>query len=151
LPCRNYRESSLSDVLRIYHVHLFELPNAAASVPLRSPLRSALLQNVSRATAWIILAAIVLLTIVPPDLRPITLAPHNVEHAAVFLLGGLAFAVAYRGHALLLSIAALPFCAGLEIAQLFVPGRHARISDFAVDVIAALIGVAAGSIIARKM
>ena len=122
-----------------------------AGVLRRSPLRSALLQNVSRTTAWIILAAIVLLTIVPPGLRPITLAPHNVEHAAVFLLDGLAFAVAYRGRELLLSIVALPLCAGLEMAQLFVPGRHARLSDFVVDFVAALMGIAAGTIIAQKM
>jgi hypothetical protein len=97
------------------------------------------------------LAVIVLLTIVPPGLRPITHVPHNFEHAVVFLLNGLAFAFGYRGRELLLSIAALPLCAGLEIAQVFVPGRHARISDFAVDVIAALIGIAAGTIIAQKM
>jgi VanZ family protein len=97
------------------------------------------------------LAAIVLLTIVPPGLRPITLAPHEVEHAAVFLLDGLAFAFAYRGHALLLSLASAPLCAGLEIAQLFVPGRHARLIDFVVDLIAALMGIAAGTIIAQKM
>jgi VanZ family protein len=97
------------------------------------------------------MAAIVLLTIVPPSLRPITPAPHNVEHAAVFLLDGLALGFAYRGRALQLSIAALPFCGGLEIAQLFIPGRHARISDFVVDVIAALLGIAAGNLIAQKM
>jgi hypothetical protein len=74
------------------------------------------LKNISRATAWIILAAIVLLTMVPPGLRPITLAPHNVEHAAVFLLDGLAFAFAYRGHALLLG------CAGAQ--QLSPPRPH---------------------------
>jgi hypothetical protein len=118
---------------------------------LRGLPRSGLLQNVSRATAWIVLAAIVLLTMVPSNLRPITPAPHSVEHAAVFLLGGLAFAFGYRRRELLLSIAALPLCAGLEIAQLFIPGRHARISDFAVDLIAALMGIVAGSIIARKM
>jgi VanZ family protein len=48
-------------------------------------------------------------------------------------------------------MAALSFCGGLEVAQLFIPGRHARISDFAVDVIAALMGIAAGNLIAQKM
>jgi hypothetical protein len=41
-------------------------------------------------------------------------------------------------------------CAGLEIAQLFVPGRHARLSDFVVDFVAALMGIAAGTIIAIR-
>jgi VanZ family protein len=122
-----------------------------AGVLRRNQPRSALLQNLSRAAAWILMTAIVLLTIVPPSLRPITPAPHNVEHAAAFLLAGLMFAFGYRGRELLLSITALLFCAGLEIGQLFVPGRHARFSDFVVDVIAALMGIAAGNLIAQKM
>src|SRR5580704_5659399 len=109
-----------------------------------------LVQNISRATAWIVLGAIVLLTIVPPSLRTTTPVSHNVEHATIFALDGLAFGIAYRGHALLLSIAALPLCAGLELAQLFVPGRHARISDFVVDAIAALMGIAAAKLCERS-
>jgi hypothetical protein len=61
------------------------------------------------------------------------LPSHNVEHAVAFLLDGLAFAFGYRGRALLLSVASAPLCAGLEIAQLFIPGRHALISVFAVE------------------
>jgi VanZ family protein len=99
--------------------------------------------------AWIVLAAIVLLTIVPPGLRPTTPVPHNIEHALVFALDGLAFRIAYRGHALLLGIVALPLCAGLELVQLFVPGRHARISDFVVDAISALMGIVAARLCER--
>jgi hypothetical protein len=109
-----------------------------------------LVQNISRATAWSVLATIVLLTIVPPGLRPITPMPHNIEHAAIVAVDGLAFGIAYRGHALLLSIAALPLCGGLELAQLFVPGRHARISDFVADAIAALMGIAAAKLCERS-
>jgi VanZ family protein len=108
-----------------------------------------LLQNISRLVAWLILAAIVVLTLVPPELRPTTPVPHNNEHAIIFFLGATAFGFGYPGHELLLSVGALVFCAAIELAQLFVPGRHARLSDFLVDVSAALIGIFVGSIMLR--
>jgi VanZ family protein len=108
------------------------------------------LQNLARAAAWLMLAVIAVLSLVPPTARPITVvAPHTFEHAGIFLLDGLAFGVAYLGHERWLSIGAVAFCGGLELAQLMVPGRHARVSDFVVDVIAACIGVVAGSILMR--
>jgi VanZ family protein len=41
------------------------------------------------------------------------------------------------------------FCAGIELAQLIVPGRHARLSDFFVDAIAICVGIFAGSTLIR--
>jgi hypothetical protein len=38
--------------------------------------------------AWAALSAIVVLTVVPPNLRPTTDAPHDIEHAAAFLITG---------------------------------------------------------------
>ena len=46
-------------------------------------------------------------------------------------------------------IGAVAFCAAIEVAQLMVPGRHARVSDFVVDATAACIGILAGSLLAR--
>jgi VanZ family protein len=96
------------------------------------------------------LSAIVVLTMVPPSLRPITFVPHKIEHAGTFLLAGISFGISYLGRECLLSIAALVFCAAIELAQLCVPGRHARLSDFTVDSIAALMGIFVGSILLRK-
>jgi hypothetical protein len=47
--------------------------------------------------AWSATLAIVVLTVVPPDLRPTTDAPHDVEHSAAFLIVGLLFGLAYTG------------------------------------------------------
>jgi hypothetical protein len=38
---------------------------------------------------WDTLMLIVVLTVVPPDLRPETPTPHGVEHASIFLIAGL--------------------------------------------------------------
>jgi VanZ family protein len=44
----------------------------------------------------------------------------------------------------------LAFSGIVEIAQLWVPGRHARLSDFVIDGVAACIGVAI-AMIAEKL
>ena len=44
---------------------------------------------------------------------------------------------AYFGYA----IALATFAAFVEVVQLFAPGRHARLSDFAIDALAAIIGL----------
>jgi VanZ family protein len=106
-------------------------------------------RNATRAAAWLLLAAIVVLSLVPPAARPTTPAPHDLEHAGIFLLDGAGFGIGYFGFAWRFSIAAVAFCAGIELAQLMVPGRHARISDFIVDAIAACTGILAGTLLAR--
>jgi VanZ family protein len=102
-----------------------------------------------RAVAWLALAAIIFLSLVPPGARPMTFLPHKMEHAGIFLFDGLAFGIAYLGRERLLSVAAVIFCAGIEFAQLMIPGRHARLSDFVVDATAVCAGIFAGSMLAR--
>jgi VanZ family protein len=109
-----------------------------------------LLQNINRTVAWLMLSAIVVLTMVPPGLRPITFLPHKIEHAGIFLVAGISFGIAYLGRECVLSIGAFVFCAAIELAQLYVPGRHARLSDFIVDAVAAVMGVFVGPIVLRK-
>lgn len=110
----------------------------------------AVARHVNHALAWLVLAVIIVLSLVPPGARPATFVPHNIEHASVFLLDGIAFGITYCGHERLLSIGAVIFCAGIELAQLMVPGRHARLSDFVVDAIAICVGIVAGSMLMRK-
>jgi VanZ family protein len=102
-------------------------------------------RKVFQLAAWSGLVAIVVLTMVPPSLRPTTNAPHDVEHAAAFLVVGFLFGLAYAGRERILTIGAVVFCAVVEVLQLYVPGRHARWIDFAVDAAAAVTGVFVGS------
>jgi len=92
--------------------------------------------------AWLLLAIITLLSVVPPGDRPVTPAPHDVEHAAVFAAMGLAFGFGYARRYLLQALGLLGFCAAIELAQLGVPGRHARVSDFVVDALSVSVGIA---------
>jgi VanZ family protein len=101
--------------------------------------------------AWASASAIVVLTVVPPSLRPTTDAPHDVEHAAAFLIVGILFGLAYDGRERILSVGAVVFCAIVEVLQLYVPGRHARWIDFVVDAVAALVGVFVGAFGSRAL
>jgi VanZ family protein len=105
--------------------------------------------SIARLTAWTALAAIVLLTFVPPALRPVSAVPHVLEHFAVFLLVGGAFASGYPRRQLAIAVAAVPMTAVLELLQLFAPGRHARLSDFIINALGACAGVAVVWLIAR--
>jgi len=108
-----------------------------------------LLQNIGRVVAWLALAAIILLSLVPPGGRPTTFVPHKIEHAGIFFADGIAFGFAYLGYEWLLGIGAVIFCAAIELAQLMIPGRHARLSDFFVDAAAVCVGIFAGSTLTR--
>jgi VanZ family protein len=107
------------------------------------------IQNINRVVAWVLLSVIVVLTVVPPGLRPSTFVPHKIEHAAIFLAVGASFGMAYLGRERILSVGAILFCGAIELAQLYVPGRHARVSDFVVDATAAVVGVFMGGILLR--
>jgi VanZ family protein len=100
--------------------------------------------------AWLLLAVVITLSLVPPAWRPVSGLPHDLEHAAIFLAMGLAFARAYPGHRYALALTAIMFVGVLEMLQRIVPGRHARMSDFAVDAASVCIGIAAASLFTRK-
>ena len=95
----------------------------------------------ARLLAWILAGAIVILSIVPPGLRPETPFPHDLEHFGIFWAAGLAFALGYQFWHGLLPALLVFFAGAVEIAQLFVPGRHARLADFIVDALAICCGL----------
>jgi VanZ family protein len=104
------------------------------------------LPPIARVTAWILAATIVVLSIVPPALRPETGAPHSLEHFVIYCLTCAAFARGYNLRRDLLAVLLVIFAGAIEVAQLFVPGRHARLSDFIVDALAGLVGLALASL-----
>lgn len=96
---------------------------------------------VARIVAWIAICGVVILTVVPANDRPTFTEwwlderiEHLVEHFSAFALVAAAFTIGYYRlslHQLLLL--ALLFSAGLELLQIPLPTRHARVSDFIVD------------------
>jgi VanZ family protein len=95
----------------------------------------------ARWVAWAMSVAIVVLTFVPPQLRPMLGIPHALEHFTAFLLLGGALAWAYPHRILGFVLLAVPSIAVLEWSQQFAPGRHARLSDFVINVVAVCVGI----------
>jgi hypothetical protein len=110
---------------------------------------TAAVRIIGRVGGWVLAAAILTLSFVPPTLRPDTGAPHDFEHFAIFCATGITFGVGYGGSRRLMSIALVVFAGAVEFGQLFVPDRHARLSDFVVDAAAACIGVLFAAVAAR--
>jgi VanZ family protein len=103
----------------------------------------------ARIAAWLLAVTVTMLSVVPPWLRPGTDAPHIVEHFAALFVTGLAFGFGYDRRPVVVALALVLFAAAIEIAQIFVPGRHSRLSDFFVDVLAACAGVALAFVASR--
>ena len=95
-----------------------------------------------RLLAWLLAAAVTFATLGPASYRPHAAITHDGEHMLAFLLVGLAFAVAYPMQRRLVAGLSVVLIGLLELLQLFVPGRHARLEDFVVDALSALAGFA---------
>jgi VanZ family protein len=95
---------------------------------------------------WLPVAAIFILSIVPPSLRPV-LGPHTVEHAAAFGIAAICFGVAQRRPLWVLLLASATFACAIEFLQLFVHGRHASLRDLVIDLLAAVAGTILGHLL----
>jgi VanZ family protein len=98
------------------------------------------MKRVFQVLAWVLVFGIVGLSIVPPDYRLITDLPRPFEHLFIFLLAGVAFGLGYPDRYPLQTIALVLFAAAVELVQVWVPGRHARLSDFAAGVVGISLG-----------
>ena len=107
------------------------------------------LTTIIRIVAWSLAATIVILSVVPPGLRLDTGTTHHLEHFIVYWTTGLAFGLGYDCKHNLLALLLVVFSGSVEIMQLFVPGRHARLSDFAIDAVAACVGIFTVSLVNR--
>ena len=107
--------------------------------------------TLSQIGAWLLAGAVALAALGPARYRPRLWITHYGEHALAFILVGLAFALAYPRQRLLVAVMLIVLTGLLELVQLLIPGRHARLNDWLVDVLAALIGVALVAMIDRFM
>jgi VanZ family protein len=95
-----------------------------------------------RLIAWGLAAAVTFASLSPPHYRPHADIGQNGEHALAFILMGLAFGFAYRSNRLLIAALVVVMTGAIEVLQFWAPGRHARMSDFIVDALAAGAGLA---------
>jgi VanZ family protein len=108
-------------------------------------------QIISKASAWTLLITIVILSLVPAHDRPVTALPYSLEHLTIFFAAGVAFGIGYPQRRLFQFVALLAFTAAIELAQLLVPGRHARLSDFLIDAGGVTVGLWIGFLASRKL
>jgi VanZ family protein len=104
-----------------------------------------------RITAWLLVAAVTFATLGPPQYRPHSPLGQDAEHALAFVLVGLAFGAAYPRRRRLTTGLAVLLIGVLELLQLWMPGRHARLQDFVVDALAACAGIAVAAMLDRLM
>jgi VanZ family protein len=85
-----------------------------------------------RVVAWLAVLAIIVLSVVPGDMRPHVLTTDHYEHFAAYFITGSLLGIGYSRPKQVLSIAVmLLLCSGtLEIVQLWIPGRTASVGDF---------------------
>jgi hypothetical protein len=81
---------------------------------------------ITRGLAWFGILAIVILSVVPADVRPTTGAAPGFEHLAAFGLVAGVFAISYRQSLGRLLLMAFLYCGGIELLQVPLPTRHAR-------------------------
>ena len=97
-----------------------------------------------RASRWlapVCLAVIVVLSIVPAEQRPHTGMSGNLEHFLAYAGTGVALVSAIRAHRV--ALATLLLCVlsgGLEIAQIWIPGRSAGLDNWIASSAGALVG-----------
>jgi hypothetical protein len=94
-----------------------------------------------RGLAWFGILAIVILSVVPNTYRPVTGAGHRFEHFAAFALVAGTFAIGYRLAITRLIVWAFLFCGAMELLQLPLATRHARLSDFVIDFFASCFAI----------
>ena len=103
---------------------------------------------VARVLAWIGIIGIIVLSVVPANERPTpaqgwfgALFGNIIEHVAAFALVAGAFAIGYRFSVFRLLTFAFFYCGGIELLQVPLPTRHARVSDFLIDFVGSAVAI----------
>jgi VanZ family protein len=101
--------------------------------------------KIFRGLAWIAVLALAVLSLVPGEFRPhVTTSHYNFEHFAAYFVTSAVFVLAYGRtlRSVLPIVFFLVIYSGLlEIAQLWIPGREARFTDFVASALGALAGI----------
>lgn len=104
-----------------------------------------MIQRVSIAAGWLVLAFIVYATLSPIGDRPV-LTDQKLEHFAAFTLLGFAFGLAYPNRVFLVLIIILGSAFGLEVLQQLTPDRHGRLIDALIKAAGGICGIGLGQI-----
>jgi len=100
-------------------------------------------------SAWLLLAAITLVTLAPIGLRPTTGYSPSIERFIAFGAVGFLFAVAYPRRLWSIVLLLVGAAISLEALQLVSVSRHGRLVDLGVKVLGGGLGVAGGVVVRR--
>jgi VanZ family protein len=94
-----------------------------------------------RRGGWAAVATIMVVSLVPGEMRP-TLFANQLEHYAAYCVAAILLGFGYlrRKQPATIAVLLTLLAATLEIAQLWVPGRMSRIADFAAGALGAWSG-----------
>jgi VanZ family protein len=103
-----------------------------------------MLKSAIRLAGWLLVLAIVVISVVPGRLRPDILGEKHIEHLVAYLGAAtlLSFGYPRRLQLLLIGVLLSACSAALEIVQLWISGRTSSAADFAVSSLGAWGGVA---------
>ena len=99
--------------------------------------------------AWFAVTGLIVLTVVPPVMRPESSFPSALEHVAAFFVAGVLNYLGYPRRVMASLAIAIAFAGGIELLQIPLPGRHARFTDFVIDGLAACAGNLVGFLLVR--
>jgi VanZ family protein len=96
-----------------------------------------------RITGWLAVLLVVIMSLVPGNLRPHVLPNNYEEHCLAYVVVSYLLAMANPtiGRRVALGVMLAIGAGLLEIAQLFIVGRTASVADFAAGVLGACIGL----------
>jgi hypothetical protein len=96
--------------------------------------------------AYVAVAIIIVLSLVPGSARPQTGAPGQGEHVIAYLITAFLFGLRSTSISNLIApgIVLVAGAGALEAAQQWVPGRNAQLGDFIASSIGIIVGLAAG-------
>jgi hypothetical protein len=92
-------------------------------------------QTIARTLTWIGALVIVVLSVVPATDRPVTGGGQVFEHFTAFALVAGMSVIGYSLSLTQRFLLAVFFCGAIELLQVPLPTRHARVSDFAIDLV----------------
>ncbi|GGF14565.1 hypothetical protein GCM10011321_03050 [Youhaiella tibetensis] len=103
-----------------------------------------MIRALARPLAWLLLLALLYVTVSPIEWRPMTGEPANIERFAAFALVGFVFVLGYPRHWWLVLAIMVGSAFLFELAQLIAPGRHAHLKDALIKAGGGSVGIAAG-------
>lgn len=100
--------------------------------------------------AWLILAVIVFSTLSPIGMRPRLGVFVHLERFGAFAVLGFLFAIVHSRRVAAVLVCVVAAVIGLELLQMTMSDRHARLSDLAVKAAGGVFGVACGWVLMRN-